>query len=74
MEAMEDVWGTDVWLHAFLTKVNGRLHAPATLPPGKEGPPPTWTGGSVGTRIDMGKLEKRHISPLPGIKPKLPWL
>ena len=43
VHAMKTPSGADVERHSFLTlasEVNGQLHAPAALPPGKESPVP----------------------------------
>jgi hypothetical protein len=43
-------------------EMNGQLHAPAALPPGKEHLIPIWTGGWVGPRAVLDTVVKRKIS------------
>lgn len=45
-------------------EVNGRLHEPAALPPGKE--PSVPIGSWVGPRANLHVMEKKEISCLPG--------
>jgi hypothetical protein len=54
--------GVDVQIHVFLTLAlfgSGHLHAPASLPPGKELPVTHWIGGWVGTRTGLYEVEKK---------------
>jgi hypothetical protein len=47
-------------------KVNGQLHAPATLPLGKRVSVTHWIEGWVGPRAGLDAMKKRQILPLPG--------
>jgi hypothetical protein len=42
-------------------KVNGKLHAPATLSPEEIAPGTHWSGGWVGYRFGLDAVEKRKI-------------
>jgi hypothetical protein len=48
-------------------EVTGELHAPATLPLGKESLSAHWKGGWIGLRavLDAAAVEKRNIAYLP---------
>jgi hypothetical protein len=48
--------------------VNGQLHVPADLPPGKDPPGTLWIGGWVGPRTGMDYVERREILPLTGLE------
>jgi hypothetical protein len=43
-------------------EVNGQLHAPAALPPGKEPPGTHCIGGWVGPRAGLDAVVRRKIS------------
>jgi hypothetical protein len=48
--------------------VSGLLHAPAALPRGEKTFGTHWVGGWVGPRTGPHDVEKRTISPLPGLE------
>jgi hypothetical protein len=43
-------------------EVSGQLHAPASLPTGKEHPGILWIGGWVGPRAGLDAVAKRSLS------------
>jgi hypothetical protein len=49
-------------------RLSGQLHAPATLPPGKEPPDTRWIEGWVGPRGGLDDVEKRKFLTLPGLE------
>jgi hypothetical protein len=52
--------------------VNGQLHAPAALPPGKEPPGTHWIRDWVDPRAGLDDLEKRKFLTLPGLQLRPP--
>jgi hypothetical protein len=48
--------------------VSGQLHAPATLPPGKQTPGILWIGDWVAPRVGLEDMEKRIFLTLPGLE------
>jgi hypothetical protein len=45
-----------------------QLHAPASLPPGKQPPGTHWIGGWVGLRVGLEDMEKRKFLTIPGVE------
>jgi hypothetical protein len=48
--------------------MNGQLHAPAALPPGKEPPVSHWIGGWMDPRDGLDDVENRKFLTLPGLE------
>jgi hypothetical protein len=45
-------------------KVSGKLHAPATIHPGKKRPTTECIGCWAGPRASLGTVEKKNLQPL----------
>jgi hypothetical protein len=58
------------WSRLWL-EVNGQLHAPTALLPGKSSPVTHWMRGWVDPRFDLEDVEKRKFLTLPGLDPSV---
>jgi hypothetical protein len=70
--AMKAYGGVEVYIHVFLTSalVGGEWSAsrPCRFTPGERDPGTHWIGGWVGPKAGLDDVERRKISPLPGLE------